>query len=220
MITINVEYNNNVYPILYHEGEFFQMEHPSDVKYKLLSYFVKLWRTTGYLSTGECVVCYEENQIGSLMGCCNFKHFLCVGCYSAMYQAFKFGCPCCRENMFIPMADRMANQLTWYQRESNLKNGSWAHIFNEQKRFYSSKIKKVIRELKKLGLDEFSEEDLEYTPGYDDETHSTYLCIIEEQTEYFWNKRSPIHFNKIQRKVGYKPINLARMGGKMRTVME
>lgn len=219
MITLNVEYKDSCYPVLYHKGELFQLEEPDNVKYRLLSYFIELWKTTGFLSTGECVVCYEENKIGTLLGCCNFKHFLCVGCYTEMYNAFKFGCPCCRENMFPAMNARMANQKTWFQHESK-KNDPWAQFFNKQYNFYNNKCLKIIRDLTDLGLDKYSEEELENTFEYDEETHSVYVCILKTTTVYFWDKNPDYHFNKIQRKVGYKPMNLVRLGGKMRTVME
>lgn len=218
MITIHVTFRNRVYSVLFHKGNVFPLEDPCDVKYKLMTYYIKLWKDTGVLSTGECVVCYEENKIGSLMGCCNFKHFLCVGCTSAMYEAGNFNCPCCRENMVSVMTDRMTNQLNWYQQENRKNDARWGLFCKEAKNRIS--INKIIEYLRELELDSISEEFMQFTYGYDADTHSTSVFISEESHEYYWDLKSPIHFNKIQRKVGYKPMNLARMSRHMKTVME
>jgi hypothetical protein len=121
--------------------------------------------------------------------------------------------------MFPEMNARMANQKAWFQHESK-KNDFWALFFNKQYKFYTTKCQGIIRDLKDLGLDKYSEEELENTFEYDEETHSVYVCILKTTTVYFWDKNPDYHFNKIQRKVGYKPMNLVRLGGKMRTVME
>ena len=215
MIKLTVTFRDHEYDILYHDGALYPCEFPEDVYYKLMSYYINIWKKTGYLSTGECVVCYEDNKIGTSMGCCNNKQFLCVSCISKMYEAGRYDCPCCRENIVSVMADRMGEQPNWYERIDE-KDPKYEVLNSFTKGRFSTF--KIIKDLQEFDLP--SENELKWFVDYNEETNSYEFEIFENHTQYFWDKKSVIHFNKIQRKVGYKPMNMARMGGKMRTVME
>ena len=224
MIKIIIEYRNINYEILYQGGALYPCEDSRDVQYKLMTYYINLWKKTGYLSTGECVVCFEDNKIGTLMGCCNNKHFLCVSCISKMYEAERYDCPCCRENMVSVMADRMANQLDWFQRD-NMINDPWYGFFcKEAKAAGLLSSSQIIDKLRELGEENFPTEDeiRLNSRSYDDEDNTIQYILNDNSFRvlcWFFPKKSTIYFNKIQRKVGYKPMNMARMGGKMMKVI-
>lgn len=216
MIKLLVTFRNHVYDILYHDGALYPYEDPEDVQYKLMTYYINLWKETGYLSTGECVVCYDDNKIGTSMGCCDNKNFLCVSCIAQMYEAGRYGCPCCRENMISVMADRIGVQSDLYERKFKERDTEYSLINEYNKGRFSTF--KIIKDLYEFDLP--SEDQLKWWGDYDEETNTSEVEIKEHTQVFFWNKKPKIHFNKIQRKVGYKPMNMARMGGKMRTVME
>ena len=222
MIKLIIEFRNIDYEIFYEDGALYPCEDSRDVQYKLMTYYINLWKKTGYLSTGECVVCFEDNKIGTLMGCCNNKHFLCVSCISKMYESERYDCPCCRENMVSVMADRMANQLDWFQRD-NMINDPWYSFFcNEAKAAGLLSSSQIIDKIRELGEDDFpTEDEMKSYDTYDEEDNTIEYILNDNIIEsiWFWAKKSPIHFNKIQRKVGYKPMNMARMGGKIRKVI-
>ena len=215
MIKLLVTFRNHVYDILYHNGALYPCEDFKDVQYKLMTYYINLWKKTGYLSTGECVVCYD-NKIGTSMGCCDNKNFLCVSCIAQMYEAGRYECPCCRENMISVMADRIGVQSDLYERKFKERDSEYSLINKYNKGRFSTF--KIIKDLYEFDLP--SEDQLKWWGDYDEETNTSEVEIKEHTQEFFWDKKSVIHFNKIQRKVGYKPMNMARMGGKMRTVME
>lgn len=222
MIKLIVEFRNIDYEIFYEDGALYPCEDSRDVHYKLMTYYINLWKKTGYLSTGECVVCFEDNKIGTLMGCCNNKHFLCVSCISKMYEAERYDCPCCRENMISVMSYRMANQLDWFQRK-NMNNDPWySFLCMEAKAAGLLSSSQIINKVSELINDDFPTEDEIRSHFSFDEEDNSIEYILDDTLEslWFWKKKSPIHFNKIQRKVGYKPMNMARMGIKLRTVMK
>ena len=210
MINLNVFYRNRLYEIIYHNGEFYPKEYEFEVEYKLMSYYISLWRKTGTISTGNCVVCYEDNKIGSYMGCCNNKQFLCVSCIDKMYKAKQYDCPCCRNSMLPVLSHRMKNQPSLFDKYTNNHSLELLDKHNH--------IKRVISDLENLILPD--EEELTYYEGYDYDSHTLEFQINDTIVSYFWNKKSRIHFNKVLKKIGYRPFNSVKKAGKMRTVME
>ena len=133
-----------------------------------------------------------------------------------MYDAEKYDCPCCRENMIAVMAYRIGEQPNWYEREIKETNP----YYNFVKMYNNGRFStfKIIKDLYEFILP--SEEELRSYFDYNEDENTYEFEINEDMKDYFWDKKSAIHFNKIQRKVGYKPMDMAKMGGKFRTVME
>lgn len=54
----------------------------------------------GTLSTGECIICYDDNKVGYKTPC---NHFMCMECCEKLFQDDKTinKCPYCRENVVL-----------------------------------------------------------------------------------------------------------------------
>ena len=69
-------------------------------------------------------------------------------------------------------------------------------------------IQKIINDLYKFNINMIIEEKIKIFCDIDDESGSYLLQICDNEYGYFCSITSRIYFSKIQRKIGFKPINL------------
>jgi hypothetical protein len=201
MITLSVKYKNFFYSIDCHGDDFYPHETQLDIRQKLMNYFIKQSGNHNSSPLGDCVVCYD-NKIGIYMGCCNFKQFLCVDCISELYKAQSPYCPCCRDNLLPIMNDRMKQEKTLIEKEMEV-NYYLRKAMNKR-----VDIQKIINDLYKFNINMIIEEKIKIFCDIDDESGSYLLQICDNEYGYFCSITSRIYFSKIQRKIGFKPINL------------
>ena len=116
MINLDVCYRDLIYEIFFYEGVFYPCYDNITIQWLLNSYFCRREQDEHIKSTGNCVVCYENN-VGTNMGCCDFKQFLCVKCMVMMFSAKTNTCPCCRTEFLSSMYILMDKEKKFHEKK-------------------------------------------------------------------------------------------------------
>lgn len=176
------------YKYFYVNGDFCRYYDKDQIYIAFLKHYHNIYKTPSEFPKNECVVCYDTN-VGTYMGCCNFKNFVCIKCISEMCGVGNYNCPCCREN-FIPLITHYASNLIKYNKNDNFHINSLNMLFKD-----------------------YNEEEIksceEYVEYYD-EINAVVLEIDEECFPSFYLDEEHVkeqHFSKIIRKIGFKPLN-------------
>ena len=93
---VNINYNKQIYRLLYEDKCAYWLDEPDEFKYILLDMCVS------HPIINKCIVCHES-KMGRYMNCCDYKQFMCVNCISQMYTLEMYDCPSCRKTFIYDL---------------------------------------------------------------------------------------------------------------------